>query len=113
MQGLKEKIITTFKKFDPDKIILFGSRARGDHDGLSDVDLILVYSTEKRFLDRLEELYLAWDTPLALDLLAYTPEEFSRLLDENPFVQEAVKQGEVLYEKYLERGASVVPPSER
>ncbi|WP_448383587.1 nucleotidyltransferase domain-containing protein [Desulfosoma sp.] len=113
MQALKEKIISTFRRFDPEKIILFGSRARGDHDGLSDVDLILVYSTEKRFLDRLEELYLAWDTPVALDLLAYTPEEFNRLLDENPFVQEAVKQGEVLYEKCLERGASVVPPSER
>jgi predicted nucleotidyltransferase len=41
----------------PLRIILFGSRARGDSDEASDADLIVVYRTEKRFLDRLAELY--------------------------------------------------------
>ncbi len=112
MQELRKKIIETFKPFHPEKIILFGSRARGDDDPVSDVDVIIVYPTEKRFLDRLEELYLAWDIPMAVDLLAYTPEEFDRLVDESPFVQEAVKQGEILYEKPGERGSSLVSPSQ-
>jgi len=96
---LKEQIISTFRIFDPDKIILFGSRARRDWDRESDFDLIVVYRTSKRFLDRLEELYLSWNIPRGVDILAYTPEEFDRMVRENAFVQEAVQQGEVLYER--------------
>jgi len=34
-----------------------------------------------------------------VDILAYTPEEFDRMVRENTFVKEAVRQGEVLYER--------------
>jgi hypothetical protein len=58
---LKREIISTFKQFDPEKIILFGSLARGQEDEESDVDLIVVYQTSKRFMDRLRDLYLVWN----------------------------------------------------
>ncbi len=111
-EQLKKEIISTFKAFDPWKIILFGSLARGREDEESDVDLIVVYDTPKRFMDRLEELYLAWNIPRAVDILAYTPEEFDRMMQESLFVQEAAKEGEVLYER-RDRGSSPLVSSSR
>jgi predicted nucleotidyltransferase len=80
------------------KIVLFGSLARGDWDEFSDIDLIVVYETEKRFMERLKELYLSWDIPRAVDILAYTPEELHRMINESCFLQDALKHGKVIYE---------------
>jgi uncharacterized protein len=96
---LKKQITCIFKPFDPEKIILFGSHARGDDDEESDIDLIVVYRTNKGFLDRLKELYVAWNIPKAVDILAYTPEEFDRMTKENLFLQDTMKEGDVLYER--------------
>jgi uncharacterized protein len=96
---LKKQITSVFQPFDPEKIILLGSHARGDNDEESDIDLIVVYRTNKRFLDRLKELYVAWSIPKAVDILAYTPEEFARMTRDNLFLQDAMKEGKVLYER--------------
>ena len=99
IESLKKRIVSTFKPFDPQRIIIFGSFAREDWDEMSDIDVIVVYRTNKSFLDRLKELYLSWDIPKAVDILAYTPEEFEHMFQENFFIQEALKTGEVLYER--------------
>lgn len=99
IKDLKEKIVAIFKPFNPEKIILFGSMVRDDSDEGSDVDLIIVYHTDKRFMDRLKELYLSWNIRRAVDILAYTPAEFDQMMSESFFVQDAVKEGEVIYER--------------
>jgi predicted nucleotidyltransferase len=99
IEELKNKIISTFEPFNPEKIILFGSLARGDWDKVSDIDIIVIYETGKAFLDRMKELYLSWNIPKAVDILAYTPGEFEKMMKESSFVAEAVKEGEVLYER--------------
>ena len=86
-------------KFDPHRIILFGSHAAGTADAESDVDLIVVYETNKRFLDRLRELYTAWNLPKGVDILAYTPQEYEELRSSRQFVRDAVAGGKVLYER--------------
>ncbi len=91
-------IVAAFLPFNPIKIILFGSRASGDHDEYSDVDVIVVYDTEKKFLDRLAELYENWSLPRAVDILAYTPREFEEMLADTTFLQDVVSTGKVLYE---------------
>jgi len=99
-EGLRHRIIECFRDLHPERIILFGSAARGEADEWSDVDLILVVPTEKRFLDRLEEAYLRWNLPVAVDILVYTPSEFQAMLaEENPLACEAVTHGVLLYEK--------------
>ena len=98
-EALKQHIVSVFKPFDPQRIIIFGSFARGDWDEMSDIDVIVVYRTDKSFLDRLKELYLSWDIPKAVDILAYTPEEFEQMFQHNFFIQEALNTGEVLYER--------------
>lgn len=99
ISSLKEQIVATFMPFGPEKIILFGSMAREDQDQSSDVDVIVVYHTDKRFMARLKELYLSWNIPKAVDILAYTPSEFNRMVKESSFVHEAVRTGEVIYER--------------
>ena len=97
-EELRERIVALFQDLSPQKILLFGSSCRGPVEEAGDVDLIIVYDTSKRFLDRLRELYERWDLPKAVDILAYTPAEFERMLRENTFVQDAVEAGVVIYE---------------
>jgi predicted nucleotidyltransferase len=99
MVELTDRIIETFLPFDPERIILFGSTARRDDDDVSDVDLIVVYDTDKRFLDRLEELYRSWKIPKAVDILAYTPLEFNRMASESAFLKKVLSEGIVIYER--------------
>ena len=99
-EELKKAIVSSYKKLNPVKIILFGSWRKDEEDKYSDVDIIVIYETKKRFLDRLEELYLMWDIPSAFDILAYTPEEFDKMLKEkNPFIETINKEGEIIYER--------------
>lgn len=100
---LKKHIKSIYQPFNPDKIILFGSLARENWDEMSDIDLIIIYPTSKGFLDRLKELYLAWDIPKGVDILAYSPEEFDGMVQENFFIQEALRKGETIYERNEER----------
>ena len=96
---LEQDIVSTFRKFNPETIILFGSYAQGNPDEESDIDIIFIYNTPKRFLDRLEELYLSWDIPKAVDILAYTPDEFEQMKKDNAFIQDALKHARVIYER--------------
>jgi len=93
-----ERMIALFPRLGVKKAILFGSLARGDVTESSDIDLILVKPTPKRFSDRLEEALSLLDPHVGLDVLVYTPAEFESLLESRPFIQEAVREGKVLYE---------------
>jgi predicted nucleotidyltransferase len=73
------------------KIILFGSVARGS----SDLDLIIIQETDKKFLSRLEPFYR--DARIAMDILVYTPEEFAAMM-EGVFLKNALRDGVVIYE---------------
>jgi predicted nucleotidyltransferase len=99
-EKLKKARVSSYKKLDPVKIILFGSWCRDEEDKYSDADIIVIYETKKRFLDRLKELYLMWDIPVAFDILAYTPVEFEKMLKEkNTFIERINREGEVIYER--------------
>jgi predicted nucleotidyltransferase len=92
--------VQALKAYDPERIIVFGSYARGDMDEYSDLDLLLVKQTEKRFVERLVEAAGYLDLPIAVDLFVYTPEEFQAMTeDENPFIARVRKEGRVIYEK--------------
>ena len=99
IEEIRNSVIEAFLPFNPRRIVLFGSHAKGTADPESDVDLIIVYDTEKRFLDRLGELYTAWRLPGAVEILAYTPTEFEDLIASRPFVRDIVASGTVLYER--------------
>ena len=88
------------EEYGAEKAILFGSSAREEADRWSDIDLIVIKRTDRRFLDRLADIIDIIQPDFALDVLVYTPEEFERMLAEgNPFLTRAVEEGRVIYER--------------
>lgn len=85
----------------PQKIVLFGSRARGDAYADSDYDLLLVESSELPRYKRAARYRRALTgLAVAKDILVWTPEEIAEWRDvPNAFVTEAVQEGIVLYER--------------
>ena len=87
----------------PDKIVLFGSRARGDCRNDSDFDLLVVearpFGNGRSRLAEIKRLELTLRTiPLALDILVYSRDEVERLrCSLNHVVGRAFREGEVLY----------------
>lgn len=79
------------------KVILIGSMARGEVTPFSDLDLVIVQDTDKRYLDRLNEWGDHLDARCALDLFVYTPGEFEEMR-ERPFLRHALQGAEVLLE---------------
>jgi predicted nucleotidyltransferase len=86
--------------YRPHKILLFGSAVGGQTTAWSDLDLVIIKDTEKRFLDRTKEVMQLTQPRVGVDILVYTPEEFTRLSQERYFVRdEIIGKGKVLYER--------------
>lgn len=77
------------------KIILFGSRARGDHLRMSDFDFIIVSPDFEgvHIIKRMASIYKYWDESYDIEPLCYTFEEFEEKKKEIGIVSEAVKEG--------------------
>lgn len=87
------------KRFEPDKIILFGSHAYGTPHADSDVDILVVMPARNE-LSQAARIRLAVDYRFPLDLLVRTPKNLAwRLADGDSFLKEILAKGEVLYEK--------------
>lgn len=96
--GLIEKI----KPLNPEKIILFGSFAKGEEKPESDIDILIIKQTKKKPADRIGEvLPLIWGHIPHIEPQVFTPEEFSQAIAENRFfiTQEVLKYGKTIYEK--------------
>ena len=91
------------KQFRPERVILFGSQARGSADTHSDVDLLVVCRVDPE-RPRRRALMVAMDRALAglgfaSDVIVLTPEEFER--DRHipgTVARPAWQEGRVLYE---------------
>jgi predicted nucleotidyltransferase len=94
-----ERIVPILSSHGVEKIVLFGSLSRGDAGPASDLDLIVVQRTEKRFLDRIDDIIRLINPRCAIDILVYTPEEMRSLPSTSRFVRAVLHEGKVLYEK--------------
>lgn len=93
------EIIRKFKKklgkLGINKLIFFGSRAKGTFNQESDFDIIVTSEKFKgiQWNKRSFEIYKNWNEDYALEVLCYTPEEFNRLKSQITIVKNAVKEG--------------------
>lgn len=88
------------ERYDPERVLLFGSLASGNTDDWSDIDLVIVKDTEKRFLDRTKEVMQLLKPLVGVDILVYTSAEFAQLSRERAFIRhEVIGKGKVLYER--------------
>jgi len=99
LQTLDEVVRRVVGGYDPDRVILFGSRATGKAGDDSDADLLIVKSTPERPIERRRQVELLLrDRAIPLDLWVYTPEELLSLYRlGSPFVHEIVETGRLLY----------------
>ena len=84
----------------PEKIILFGSLARGDVRPESDLDLLVIAQSQEPRYRRSAPLYgILSDIFIPMDILVYSPEEVEEWSGvRQAFVTTAIREGRVLYE---------------
>lgn len=86
------------ERFQPNKIILFGSYAYGKPHNESDVDLLVIMRT-RNAIDQAIRIKTAFERLFSLDLIVRTPWQIERgLKDDNWFLREIIEKGKVLYE---------------
>jgi len=102
IEGMVKAIV---EEVEPRRIYLFGSCARGNQTGESDVDLLIV--EDERFgpdRDRWSELQhirkVLRPFRLPKDVLVYSRDEFEKWEDSlNHVIAHAVREGRLLYER--------------
>jgi predicted nucleotidyltransferase len=86
------------QRYDPERILLFGSLSSGHIGDWSDIDLVIVKETNRRFLDRVKDVLALLRPRVGVDVLVYTPREFAELQQERAFVRDEIaKNGKLLY----------------
>jgi predicted nucleotidyltransferase len=86
------------ERFQPERIILFGSYAYGKPRPESDVDLLVVMDTSLRNREQAAQIARAIDYHFGLDLLVRSPRQLAeRLALGDFFLQEITERGKVLY----------------
>ncbi len=97
--AIAEMVKRIVRRFDPDKIILFGSHARGTAGPDSDVDLLVVMHANGSKRGRAVEIYgLLAGMGVPKDVVVVTPEEFDRYRNvPGTVIRSALREGKVLY----------------
>lgn len=89
------------KKFNPQKVILFGSYAYGKPSSESDIDLLIVMDTSFRFYKQAAIIRLALDeafnVSLPMDIIVRDQEE----------IEKRVEQGDFFMREILEEGIAL------
>jgi len=87
------------REFHPQRVILFGSYARGTADEHSDVDLLVVMPHEGSPVKKSVEIRLRIRPPFPLDILVRSPKKVrQRLAMGDSFMREILEEGKTLYE---------------
>jgi uncharacterized protein len=87
------------RRFEPDRIILFGSHAYGQPHADSDVDILVVMQARSEIAQavRIDRVI---DPCFPLDLIVCTPRNVAgRLKEGDSFLREIMTKGKVLYAK--------------
>jgi predicted nucleotidyltransferase len=100
-EKVQEIIRRIAEGYDPEKIIIFGSYARGDWNEESDLDILVVKETEESPFDRIGAVSVfCWPRELAMDILVKTPTEIEdELRRRELFTREIMREGVIVHER--------------
>ncbi|MFH0947651.1 MAG: nucleotidyltransferase domain-containing protein [Elusimicrobiota bacterium] len=89
----KNALPSIMKEFEPNKVIMFGSRVNGTAKRNSDLDIILVsdYFVNIPFLKRMSIALKKIAFPKHIDYLCYTPKEYKKIKNESSIIMDALK----------------------
>ena len=103
--NLEEEIrsitVQIIDKYQPEKIILFGSLAGDRIKAGTDIDLFIIKEDIPDLgVDRIRQLDALINYKLATDFIVYKPEEVEhRIKLGDPFIKSIFKEGKVLYDE--------------
>jgi predicted nucleotidyltransferase len=99
---IKQIVSLITSQVSPEKIILFGSYARGDNTKNSDVDILIVIKNlenERKLTSLLYKLLLTEDISIPVDLLAIDSSKYDILKNKNGYIYKTIAQeGKIVYE---------------
>lgn len=100
-EKIDELVSRIVERFRPEKIILFGSHARGTAGTDSDADILVVMPVKGSKRKKATEIDVALvGIDLPVDLIVVTPEELERNKNQiGTIIYPALKEGKVLYER--------------
>lgn len=102
-EALLRKITSRIvEAFDPERVVLFGSRATGTPHADSDVDLLVIMDAEGSSIQRAVSVKrVCRPRFVAMDVLVKTAEEVATQLRRgNLFLRQILEEGRVLYERH-------------
>jgi predicted nucleotidyltransferase len=101
MKKKVRQLIDSLLPYEPDRLYLFGSWARREEDELSDMDVVVIKDTPSPFFGRLHEVSTFLPAEIGgLDILVYTPEEFTKMLKEgNAFAEMITEEASLIYDR--------------
>lgn len=85
-------------RFQPERIVLFGSHAAGIADPGSDIDLLVVMDTHVRPLRQAAAIYRAIDHRLPVDILVRTPRQIAEPDPRDLILRTVLREGVTLYQ---------------
>jgi predicted nucleotidyltransferase len=93
------QVVGDLRAYQPERVYLFGSWARGEADDLSDLDIVVIKRTAAPFFERLMDVgRLLRAGTGGVDVLVYTPDEFAAMQREgNAFAEMIVEEGRLIY----------------
>jgi uncharacterized protein len=95
--SFEDAVARIAKALQPSQIILFGSRARGDHRVDSDYDILVITETgEPHELARIASRVLRGRS-FALDLLALPKAHIAARMEHSTLLKKIFKEGKVIY----------------
>lgn len=102
---LREIVRRIVERFDPERIILFGSYAYGAPTPHSDVDVFVVMESNQRPLTRIGAVSALFpDRDFPMDFIVRTSREVAELMEAgDPFTHEVIEKGRLLYAKNKRR----------
>jgi len=99
--AIAELVNILIKDYQPKKIFLFGSYAKGNTTEDSDIDLLIIKNTETSPLDRwveVKRLLRKISKKYPISPLVYTEKEIEeRLAIKDFFINEILEEGQMLY----------------
>lgn len=101
MEILDEMVRRIVARFHPDRIILFGSHAKGTPTADSDLDILIVMPVEGSRRGKANEINLALsDRTIPIDIIVVTPDQFEQQRDLiGTIVRAAALEGRTVYER--------------
>ncbi len=99
-EEIKTQVQIIANKFDPEKIVLFGSYATGIPTPESDVDLLIIIDSNRSNWELTAEITLTLTHLFPLDILVKTQQEINdRLKMGDFFIEDLINNGKTLFER--------------